>query len=78
VVAFGELLGTMEAAHRIYAARWESHQKQCGTSQDKVHKSWTEEDVLEEWGNGAKQSATQRGASGLTVEWRTEIRDWIQ
>jgi hypothetical protein len=24
------------------------------------------------------QLATWRGASGLTVEWRTEIRDWIQ
>jgi hypothetical protein len=33
---------------------------------------------LEEWGNGAIQSATWRGASGLTVEWRTEIQDWIQ
>jgi hypothetical protein len=58
VVAFGELSGTIKAARGIYEARLEHCPKQCWTSQDKVHKSWTEEDALEEWGNGAIQSAT--------------------
>jgi hypothetical protein len=71
VVAFGELPGTIEAACGIYEARWEHYPKQCQTSQGK-------EDTLDEWGSGAIQSATWRGASGLTVKWRTEIRDWIQ
>jgi hypothetical protein len=37
-----------------------------------------DQDALEKWGNGVIQSDTWRGASGPTVEWRTEIRDWIQ
>jgi hypothetical protein len=54
---------------------WECHPEQCHPSQDQVHKSWTEEDAMKNWGNGAIQSATQRGVSGPTVEWRTEILD---
>ncbi len=78
VVAFGELLGTMGAACDLYEVRWECHPEQCHPSQDQVHESWTEEDAMENWGNGAIQSASWGGASGPTVEWRTEVRDWIQ
>jgi hypothetical protein len=43
---FGELSGNMEAARRIYEARWECHPKQHRTSKGKVQKSGTEEDAL--------------------------------
>jgi hypothetical protein len=103
VVAFGELLGTMEAARGIYEARWEhqamsnqprqstqiqdrrrclgrvrewsntiSYMKRCDRlsreGQRFEIKSRTEEDALEEWGNGAIQSATWRGATDCHVK----------
>jgi hypothetical protein len=53
----------------IYEVRWEHHPKQHHPSQDQVHESWTEEDAMENWGNGAIQSASQGGASGRTNCW---------
>jgi hypothetical protein len=78
LLLFGELSGTMGPACDIYEVRWECHPKQHCPSQDQVHESWTEEDAKENWGNGVIQSASQGGASGLTVELRTGVWDSIQ